>query len=164
MEGLLSRDTLDVLLGLLSVLQPRDLVLGVATFVALLALFGWWRSATRPERVQRRRQRLASRAEDAAERLLERQGYVVVDRQVVRWWSMWVNGLEKQVSCRADLVVCLRRDRDALFVVEVKTGERAPDPTFPPTRRQLLEYAKAFDVDGVLLLDMEKRILHRVEF
>ena len=32
------------------------------------------------------------------------------------------------------------------------------------TRRQLLEYALAYDVDGVLLVDMTAGRLHQVEF
>jgi hypothetical protein len=66
-----------------------------------------------------------------------------------------------RASVRADLLV--QRD-GALFVAEVKTGSRAPDPSFPATRRQLLEYLMVFEPDGLLLVDMEREAVMEVEF
>ena len=63
------------------------------------------------------------------------------------------------MHCRADLLVEARSRsgflRGQRFVAEVKTGERAIDPTHPATRRQLMEYLHVFEVDGVLLVDRE---------
>ena len=42
------------------------------------------------------------------------------------------------------------------FVAEVKTGALAPSLDHAPTRRQILEYCAAFDVDGALLVDAEQ--------
>ena len=68
---------------------------------------------------------------------------------------------KKKVELRADLLV----ERDGMrFIAEVKTGERAPDPSFPPTRRQLLEYRLAFDPYGVLLVDVEAGEIFEVDF
>ena len=50
------------------------------------------------------------------------------------------------------------------WVAEVKTGERALDLRHGPTRRQMLEYRHAFDVDGVLLVDAEGQQITRVRF
>ena len=108
------------------------------------------------------------RGEGRAEALLTNLGFVVLDRQVHTTWTMWVNGTPIEVSCRADLLVEARRvrgvPRGARFVAEVKTGTRAPDPTHPATRRQLLEYLHVLDVDGALVVDMELGTVHRVGF
>jgi hypothetical protein len=129
--------------------------------IALLLLL-WWRATTRARRATRARQRRARRGEDLAEDLLAEAGFTVVDRQVTVRWTLLVDGEAVEVGCRADLVV---DGPDGRFVAEVKTGDRAPDPTFPATRRQLLEYLHAFgdQVDGVLLVDMERGEVRRVE-
>lgn len=101
-------------------------------------------------------------AERDAEILLGHQAYRVLERQVSRRWEMLVDGEAREVMSRADLVVEDARGR--LWVAEVKSGERAPNPTLPATRRQLMEYLHAFDVAGVLLVDMEARQIHRVAF
>ena len=43
-------------------------------------------------------------------------------------------------------------------------GPQVARITHRATRRQLLEYAAVFDVDGVLLVDAEGGRIHRVEF
>ena len=60
---------------------------------------------------------------------------------------------------RGDLLV--RRSGET-FLVEVKTGEREPSLRSSATRRQLLEYAHAFDVDGLLLVDATTGAVHEV--
>ena len=62
---------------------------------------------------------------------------------------------------RVDLLVVRHGKR---FAVDVKTGDIAPDPRHPATRRQLLEYLLAFEVDGVLLVDMRARRIHEIAF
>lgn len=127
----------------------------------LVALVGWWRSATRIRRRNGARQRIALAAEGEAEHLLERAGFTVVERQVTQRFPMWVDGEPIEAWCRADLIVT-RRGR--AFVAEVKTGTHAPDPTKAATRRQLREYAEVFEVDGVLLVDMVAREIRSVAF
>ncbi len=127
--------------------------------LAALALAWWW-ARTAIARGNAQRGRVARRAEVAAERLLERLGFVVEDRQVHGTFDLLVDGAPVEVSCRADLVVRRRRRR---FIAEVKTG-RGADPAHPDTRRQLLEYQLAFAVDGVLLVDMEGRRVMEVGF
>ena len=133
----------------------------VAMGMACLALWGWWRAATRITRGNRRRQERARRGEDAAERLLAREGFHVVDRQVGASWTMWIDDEPIEVRCRADLLV---EGPGGRYIAEVKTGERATDPTLPATRRQLLEYQLAFPVDGVALVDMEASEVRFVSF
>jgi len=134
--------------------------LAVLLVLALLIL-GWWRAHTRVARANRHRQRRARSGEDRAEALLRARGYRILDRQVTARWTLFVDGEPHEVSCRADLLVTRRAQR---FIAEVKTGDLAPDPTFPATRRQLLEYQRAFPVDGVLLVDMARQAIHRVSW
>jgi hypothetical protein len=65
------------------------------------------------------------------------------------------------VELRADYLV---ERRGARYVAEVKTGEAAVLIGNSATRRQLLEYQLAFDVDGVLLVCPELGTIHHVEF
>ena len=97
----------------------------------------------------------------AAEVLLEDRGYTVLERQVRCVWWIEVDGEEEAVDLRADLLV--ERDGER-FVVEVKTGVNAPDPAFPPTRRQLLEYSLAFAPYRILLVDIEEEEIMEVHF
>ena len=50
------------------------------------------------------------------------------------------------------------------YVVEVKTGAQAPRIETSATRRQILEYRIAFDVDGVVLVDAEAGSVHEMTF
>ena len=140
----------------------------VMSLVALLFAGLWWRARTRGSRRSRSRNRRAQIGEGAAERLLERAGFAILERQLHTTWSMMVDGTAREVRSRADLLVQARRvrgiRRGAVFVAEVKTGTTAPDPTHPATRRQLLEYLHVFDAHGVLLVDMEAQRVHRVAF
>ena len=129
--------------------------------LALLASIGWMRAVGRIRRGNARRQRVASEGERAAVGVLQAQGYQVVDRQVTGRWSLWVDGHDLPVHSRADLLVARGGRR---FVAEIKTGDLAVDPTRPATRRQLLEYLLAFDVAGVLLVDMVQGTVHEVRF
>ena len=89
-----------------------------------------------------------------------RAGYTIVGRQVSGAHRLHVDGEIVEIPLRADLMVtrCGRR-----YVAEVKTGKRAPRVEHAETRRQLVEYRIAFDVDGALLVDMERGRIHEVE-
>lgn len=140
---------------------PWLALIGVLAVLLLAALAGWWWAATRGARASRARQRRARRAETDAERFLESRGYAVVERQVTRSWRMEIDGELREVSSRADLL--LERDH-RLYVADVKSGEIAPRPDQPATRRQLLEYLLAFRADGALVVDMRRRRVHAVAF
>lgn len=133
----------------------------VGAFVLLALLLErigrrWMRS-----RRARRRGARAVRGEHDAELLLEDVGYTVLDRQVPLTWTICAGDEEHEIELRADLVV----ERDELrYVAEVKTGSAAPRLENAATRRQLLEYRVAYDVDGVLLVDVEAGDVVEVEF
>ena len=139
----------------------RDVLIAALVLALAAALWGWHRARNRLSRASRRRNRRARRAETDAERLLEAQGFAILERQLTGRWSIEVDGEPREVSCRADLLVerCGR-----LYVADVKSGGVAPDPRKPSTRRQLLEYLLAFDADGALVVDMERRQVRSVAF
>lgn len=138
-------------------MRPLDvLLLLLAAGFAVL----WLRAVGRVGRANARRGRVARRAEVDAERLLESAGFSILARQITHDWPMDVGGERVQARLRADLLV--RRD-GVDYVAEVKTGD-ASRATAPATRRQLLEYLLAFDVDGVLLVDMERGEVVSVDF
>lgn len=109
----------------------------------------------------KKRNARAIAGESAAELLLEDEGFSILERQVRGTWEIYVDDDPIEVNLRADLLV--ERD-DEIFIAEVKTGRLAPDPNFPATRRQLLEYQLAFDVDGVLLVSPEQETIVYVYF
>jgi hypothetical protein len=108
-----------------------------------------------------RRVRAARAGEIDAEDLLRDLGYQLVGSQVQGWWSVLVDGEPHDIELYADHIV----ERDGTrYVAEVKTGTRAPHISTASTRRQLLEYLFAFEVDGLLLVDMEAGVVRHVEF
>lgn len=126
--------------------------------IALLVGIGWWlRRAVLAARLGRRRRR-GARAERRARRLLERHGYRVTAEQQRGAGHIIVDGELVRFELRADAIV--EKDGERL-VVEVKSGAAAGSRE---TRRQLLEYLWVFELDGVLLVDMEEERVYRVEF
>lgn len=111
-------------------------------------------------RAKHRTRRALSRERDA-EPLLRELGFRIVERQARRHYRLRRDGEPFEVELRADLVV---RGRGRRWVADVKTGAEAPRLTTPATRRQLLEYRVAYDVDGVLLVDMEEGVVHTIDF
>lgn len=128
--------------------------------VLALALAQFFRGTVRSFKAKKRASR-ALRGEKNAETLLATDGYRVLDRQVTRIFNVDVGDVTHAIELRADLLVT-RGERT--FVAEVKTGDHAPSIETANTRRQLLEYRVAFDVDGVLLVDVEDDSVEEVVF
>ena len=123
-------------------------LLGLVVFLSLLVL----RLLGRAGVASRTRNHRAQRGECEAESMLEGLGYRILDRQIRELGQVWLDGELVEFEVRADLLV---ERHDVHFVAEVKTGRLAPDPGYPPTRRQLREYARVFDDCGILLVDVE---------
>jgi hypothetical protein len=144
--------------------RERILLLGLAavatTATVIQTLRIWWRSFSLRHRLRRRAARAAA-GETRATELLERRGYRVLERQVTQQGRILVDGRPTFFDLRADLLVARRGRR---YVAEVKTGQVAPSVTHRATRRQLLEYRSAFDVDGALLVNAESGTVQEVEF
>lgn len=102
----------------------------------------------------------AVRGEAGAQALLERAGYAVVARQVPGSWTVCVDGRPATFGLRADYLVARGGRR---YIAEVKTGRLAPRLSHGPTRRQLLEYGAAFDVQGVILVDADVETITHVD-
>ena len=139
--------------------------------VALLALVGalgaalaWalrreWRARARRADLRARSAR-GHAAEEAAAHRLEALGYTVLARHPEARYTFHVDGAPHEARLTADYLVA-RGGRTLL--VEVKTGG-ATRITRRGTRRQLLEYALHFPVDGVLLYDADADAVREVAF
>jgi hypothetical protein len=103
----------------------------------------------------------AGAGEREAAGLLAQAGFAVLAAQVSASYDVEVDGARVEVPLRVDYLV--RRD-GRRYIAEVKTGDVAPRIGTAATRRQLLEYLVAFDVDGVLLVDAERGTVHDVRF
>lgn len=136
----------------------------VAALVLLVAFTVWLTVRfirLRDRRARVRRAARAARAEREARGVLEHAGFRVRGEQVRKGWAVAADGEQVRFELVADYVV----ERDGrLWVAEVKTGERALDLRFGPTRRQLLEYREAFGVEGVLLVDAEANSFREIRF
>ncbi|RDV39748.1 hypothetical protein DV096_04055 [Bradymonadaceae bacterium TMQ3] len=139
-----------------------ETTLGVVAVLGLLAGLVWLRLRRRWRSARARRQgKRARRAEVRAGRWLQKEGYELMEEQASRTWVVRVNDDEEVVRLSADWLVERAGKR---YVVEVKTGKRAPSVRNSATRRQMLEYLCAYEVDGVILMDMESGELVEVEF
>ncbi len=150
--------------------DPLRAALWVAGYAAALVVFFVAARSTLRTWIRRRRLTLARErgadGEVRAAAMLERLGFTILGRQVGGGYGLGVDGERLEIDLRADYVVEARRGRHRgrRFVAEVKTGAFAPRLDTATTRRQLLEYRIAFDVDGVLLVDAEAGRVHLVEF
>ncbi len=147
----------------LRALPPNALLVLLASTMLLavvqsarLAWQGFWRRRT----IAIRRERGAA-GEKYAEKLLREWGFGILGRQVAVSYDVQIDGQPVAIDLRSDYLVSYG---DKRYVAEVKTGRAAPRIDTPATRRQLLEYRIAFDVDGVLLVDAEAKRIHAVEF
>lgn len=141
--------------------QVLLVLLGAAVLLAVvqsarLAWQGFWRRRT----IAIRREKGAA-GELRAEKLLQEWGFGILGRQVAVSYDVHIDGEPLAIDLRADYLVS---HGDKRYIAEVKTGRAAPRIDTPATRRQLLEYRIAFDVDGVLLVDADAERLHAVEF
>ena len=138
-------------LGVVAVLLA--LVIGGVLALRLRRLFEASASSQRTRR--------GLRGEKQAERLLERHGYRVLERQIAGGYLADVDGEARQVTLSADLWVEREGRR---LIAEVKTGPKAARFEHADTRRQLLEYQLAFGGDAVLLVDPERETIQEVRF
>lgn len=143
---------------------PPEVLIVLFAAAALLALVQTariaWQGFWRRRALTIRRERGAA-GEQRAEGLLRELGFTILGRQVAVSYGVRVDGDPVAIDLRADYLV---GHGDKRYVAEVKTGRAAPRIDTPGTRRQLLEYRIAFDVDGVLLVDAEADRVHAVEF
>lgn len=109
----------------------------------------------------KRRMRKGKRAEQAAVKLLNQEGYKIVKTQETVTITTYIDGQPYKNHIRADFIV---RKGLKKYVAEVKTGTTAPQASNAATRRQLLEYYLVYKPTGVILVDMEKKKIRTIEF
>lgn len=136
------------------------LILGLFLLLGLQSARLWWARSAAGFRVGRHR-RLGEAGEKRARELLRREGYRLCSEQQGGSYRLLVDGAETPIYLRSDYLVERKGRR---FVAEVKSGVESVKVTSRATRRQLLEYLLAFDVDGVLLVDMHACRIREISF
>ncbi|MEM7607067.1 MAG: hypothetical protein AAF411_17065 [Myxococcota bacterium] len=126
---------------------------------ALLSVTLWRLGA--PARRAARARRAAVNGQGRARKILERAGYRILDEQVGGVSVTQVDGEAHRHHLRADFLV----ERDGRrAIADAKDGELAARISRAATRRQLLEYALAYDVQEVLLVDVRAESIACVRF
>ncbi|MEG6615912.1 hypothetical protein V6C27_05650 [Peptococcaceae bacterium 1198_IL3148] len=109
----------------------------------------------------KRQAKTSKRAERVAQKYLEQQGYTILSIQQRVPIITKVDGRSYQNHVKADFIV---KKGEQKYVADVKTGAQVQRPTSADIRRQLLEYYLIYQTDGVLLVDMENKKIHTIEF
>jgi len=114
-------------------------------------------------RVQGLRKRFSKsrRAEKEAEKILKKNGYVIIDAQKSKPLLVTIGDRVHHYLVRIDY---LARKKGKIYVVEVKSGEKIPYITNRETRRQMLEYYLAYQPSGILLINMKNKSISEVKF
>ncbi len=119
------------------------------------------RTRVQRTRSTKRTRRLGRRGEERAWRILQNAGYRIVERECVAEGVLAVDGVEVRYAVRADAIVARK---GKMYVAEAKGGDVSAKISTRATRRQLMEYAWIFPVDGVLLVDSHNRRIHTIHF
>ncbi len=136
-------------------------ILAISAALAAGGVFWWWVTRLGRRRVLRHRRDRGRRGEVDAAQVLVEAGYHLLQDQASREAEMEIDGVARPYTVRPDYLV---RRGNRRYVAEVKTGKKAPNPLYTPTRRQLLEYEVCFPTHGLLLVDMETRRVHRIRW
>lgn len=142
-----------------------SLWMGLLALLALVQTLRLWRLRSEPARRIARHRRRGAAGEQSALEQLRAEGYRILAKHPRGRWTVWVDGRPVEVELCPDFHVEKGGRR---YVADAKTGKSATIE-HAGTRRQLLEYREAFDVDGVLLvgpkgvqrIELGKRDPHR---
>ena len=104
---------------------------------------------------------LSNSPKDEVGTLLRTFGYQVLGKNQKESILIRVDGKEHLGTLVAEYTV---KKHNRSYVVVVERGEGEFDPTQPGLRRQLIEYDRAFGLNGVLLVDAQKKVIHKVDF
>ncbi len=130
-------------------------------FAVTIFLSGIWCHKKILSLIQSRRFKKGRKAEKNSRKILEDKGYRVVTAQKKSEASVILDGRNLRYHVRADFLV--KKDGKE-YIVEVKSGKKAPDILYTPTRRQMLEYYELFPDHDLILLDMNRKELKKVSF
>ena len=145
---------------MMSLFSVREMVLVPFAALVFALLFSYVRRAFQRRALRARFSRARS-GEERARMLLEAKGFRITAAQALAHHTVLVDRKTIHFELRADYFV---KKNGRSFVAEVKTGALAPRLDTSATRRQLLEYSVAFDVDGVLLVDAESGKILEIAF
>lgn len=103
----------------------------------------------------------AKKSEIKAVDLLKRHGFEIIDIQKTENYELVVDNKVYTATVKADMIA---RRNNKIYVIEVKSGKKAPSLKNIATRRQLLEYYLVYQPDGLILVDMEKKKIRNIDF
>jgi hypothetical protein len=103
----------------------------------------------------------AKKSELKAVELLKKNGFEIIDLQKESYYILSIDDKPYKAAVKADMIV---KKGNKTYVAEVKSGESSPSPRFIATRRQLLEYYLVYRPSGLLLVDMEREKIRKVEY
>lgn len=103
----------------------------------------------------------AKKGEKKAVNLLKKYNFNILSEQPVINYPFYINDEINTITLRPDFIA---ERNNKKYIIDVKTGNIATNPTYSQTRRQLLEYSVISGIDGVFLLDMERIKLIKVSF
>lgn len=109
----------------------------------------------------KRRFKRAKKSEVKAVKLLKKYGFEIIDLQKTKNYNLIIDGKFINATVRADMIA---KRGNKIYVVEVKSGKKAPSLKNIATRRQLLEYYLVYKPDGLILVDMEREKIHSVDY
>jgi L-ascorbate metabolism protein UlaG (beta-lactamase superfamily) len=104
---------------------------------------------------------LSTSPKSDVENLLKRAGFRLEAKNRKGVVIVSVDHQDHLGDLAADYIVSKERER---FVVVVKESAEAFDPTEPAQRRRLGELDRAFALDGLLVVDLPERRIHRLGF
>lgn len=137
-----------------------ELLVVVIGLLAVQSVRLYWLRTAAGRRMKAHRS-LGAKGERRARGLLEAHGYEITGEQVGGSYEIFVDDKTCPVRLRADFVV---KKGGKTYVAEVKAGVESVKISGRTTRRQLLEYLFAFDVNGVLLVNMQQKRIFAIGF
>ena len=144
--------------------EPLWVALAILCLLVLLTLvyrWGAWRTRRHEQRRIAKNRTMGRQGEHVAVRILEDAGYRLLDDQISGKTRVEIDGRSASFTVRADFLVEREHQR---FIAEAKSTEHTARLSNRDTRRQLLEYAHAFEVEGLLLINTDARTIHTVRF
>ncbi|MDO4281702.1 MAG: hypothetical protein Q4C56_08735 [Peptococcaceae bacterium] len=141
-------------------MEMREIAVLILLGVLLGALVIYYGQRLADRKKRQHISQRAQRGEADAEKLLHREGYAILARQERRPIAMRIDGKRYESFIQADF---LAERAGKTYLVEVKTGKQA-NLHLPNVRRQLFEYQKIFETDGILFIDMNDYDIIEVSF
>ena len=171
--GFLENISFETLLSLeLSIVEFSAILVALfLLFLLLIRMKRRWqerRLSKKRSRKAIKRSRRASKGETDAEKLLEKKGFKILERQNSIDAKMFIDGKETIFTVRVDIIAEAETHKTlppgTRVIAEVKTGKLAPNPAMTATRRQLREYSHLYKAKVVYLIDMEANKIHEIVF